>query len=190
MDGLNHSVITGECSGCVAYREKVARLEEKLEEKMESYQEEVFTLRDENARLETANAAVRDELGRIQAWAEDGPQKVWNHIVIEGCKRMLAALSDTAGGGWLRGLPFSVLVSTWVKAQPEMVAGIREGVKAMKEGRVTPWEDVEKELGLEGWPEAREQAAKAIEAARRHGTFEHGWVVARLDEAADALRRE
>jgi len=30
VDGLNHSVITGKCSGCVAYRAKVARLEEEL----------------------------------------------------------------------------------------------------------------------------------------------------------------
>jgi len=29
---------------------------------------------------------------------------------------------------------------------PEMREGIAEGVKAMKEGRVTPWEKVEKEL--------------------------------------------
>lgn len=44
----------------------------------------------------------------------------------------------------------------------------------------------------EGWmsPEVREQAAHAIDAARRHGHFDFGWVVARLDEAADALRED
>ena len=55
---------------------------------------------------------------------------------------------DIVEDGWLRGLPFSVLVSVWVKAQPEMMAGIREGVKAAKEGRVTPWEEVKRELDL------------------------------------------
>lgn len=31
----------------------------------------------------------------------------------------------------------------------EILKGIKEGIKAMKEGRVTPWEDVKKELGLD-----------------------------------------
>ena len=41
-----------------------------------------------------------------------------------------------------------------------------------------------------GWLELREQVRHAIEAARLHGTFKHGWVVARLDEAAAALGEE
>lgn len=77
MDGLNHSVISGECPGCVEYKAQVAR-------------------------LGGEKAAVRDELGKMQAWAEDGPQKVWNHIVAEGCKHMLAALSDTGEGTEVR----------------------------------------------------------------------------------------
>ena len=41
----------------------------------------------------------------------------------------------------------------------------------------------------QGWlpPEKVKQVQRAIEVARRHGLFEHGWVVARLDEAAAAL---
>ncbi len=58
---------------------------------------------------------------------------------------------DIIEDGWLRGLPFNVLVATWVKAQPEMMAGIREGVAAMKEGRVRPWEEVERELFPGDW---------------------------------------
>lgn len=50
---------------------------------------------------------------------------------------LLAALSPDAGKGWLPG-----------GLDRE---AIREGVKAMKEGRVTPWEDVERELGLEDY---------------------------------------
>ncbi len=36
-----------------------------------------------------------------------------------------------------------------VRADPEFMAGVREGVKAMKEGRMTPWSEVTKELGIE-----------------------------------------
>lgn len=53
---------------------------------------------------------------------------------------------DIIEDGWLRGLPFNVLVSVWVKQQPDFMAGIREGVKAVKEGRVRPWDEVEREL--------------------------------------------
>ena len=32
---------------------------------------------------------------------------------------------------------------------PEVRVAIREGVKALKEGRIRPWSEVEKDLGLE-----------------------------------------
>lgn len=33
-------------------------------------------------------------------------------------------------------------------ADPKFMAELREGVRAVKEGRITPWEDVKKELGI------------------------------------------
>ncbi len=39
-------------------------------------------------------------------------------------------------------------VAACVKADPEFMAGIREGLRARREGRMRPWSEVEKELGI------------------------------------------
>ena len=36
-----------------------------------------------------------------------------------------------------------------MKSLTELLRGIREGVKALNEGRIRPWSEVEKELGME-----------------------------------------
>lgn len=43
---------------------------------------------------------------------------------------------------------FAPGMAEWAKAHPEIVAGLREGLKDYREGRMRPWEDVKKELGL------------------------------------------
>lgn len=36
-----------------------------------------------------------------------------------------------------------------LKASPDFLEGIRAGVAALREGRITPWEEVERELGID-----------------------------------------
>ena len=44
--------------------------------------------------------------------------------------------------------PFPEYLARYMKASPSFMDGIRRGVTAFKEGRISPWEDVERELGL------------------------------------------
>ena len=100
------------------------------------------------ARLEAAIEAKDVALGDLEQRAKSLiADKQWaGYSRLKAMAQIArAALSPDAGKGW----PLT-------EADRE---AIREGVKAMKEGRVTPWEDVERELfGGEGGlpPEVKE----------------------------------
>jgi len=42
----------------------------------------------------------------------------------------------------------AALMVNYVKQSPDLMAGIRRGVTAMKAGRVKAWKEVKRELGL------------------------------------------
>ena len=44
--------------------------------------------------------------------------------------------------------PFPEYMARFVRTSPDFLSGVRTGIAALKEGRITPWEDVERELGL------------------------------------------
>ena len=45
-------------------------------------------------------------------------------------------------------MTFPEHVVKYVKESPDIMDGIRRGVADLNEGKVTPWEDVKRELGL------------------------------------------
>jgi len=39
-------------------------------------------------------------------------------------------------------------IAAYVQETPDLIHGIRRGVAAFREGKVTPWEEVKRELGV------------------------------------------
>ena len=87
------------------------------------------------------NAAMREALENAPEKHSDGPDEAIYRYWYDGYRKL--ALSPDAGKCYVL-----------TEADRE---GIRKGVEAMKEGRVTAWEDVKKELGL-GDPDAGKEA--------------------------------
>ena len=58
------------------------------------------------------------------------------------------------------------------------LAGIREGIKALEEGRITPWDEVAQELGLNDDTALLEACREAL---RRSNSVDDT-IIARLDE--------
>ncbi len=42
--------------------------------------------------------------------------------------------------------PFSEYMAKYVRISPDFLSGARAGIAALNEGRIRPWEDVEREL--------------------------------------------
>ncbi len=162
---------------CVAVDAQVARLEADLK----ALNSHLDASLESQARLEGEKAALRGAIDEAAGLLGEEYLRTRNLTVGSVAVGLRAALSGD-GKGWLHGLPFNDLVAAWVKAQPEMVAGIREGVKAMKEGRVTPWEDVERELGFGKGMEVREQAY--TKASLVIGLLKTSWADRRMPSAA------
>ena len=45
-------------------------------------------------------------------------------------------------------VPFPEYLANYIKASPDFMEGIRAGVAALREGKITLWEDEEQELEL------------------------------------------
>lgn len=44
---------------------------------------------------------------------------------------------------------FPDYMAMWVKQSPDLMAGIKRGVAAFRQGNVRPWKDVKRDLGLD-----------------------------------------
>jgi len=49
-------------------------------------------------------------------------------------------------------LPFSEYVAHYVKASPDFIEGIGRGLAALRAGKVRPWGDIKRDLGLGSSP--------------------------------------
>ena len=45
-------------------------------------------------------------------------------------------------------MPFPEYVAKYVRESPDLMDGIKRGVAAVREGKITSWEDARRELGL------------------------------------------
>ena len=48
----------------------------------------------------------------------------------------------------LLSLPFNEYMAIYIRHDAEFMAGIRRGLKELKEGKIRPWEEIRRELGL------------------------------------------
>ena len=60
-------------------------------------------------------------------------------------------MSGYEGDGFddLLSLPFNEYLAVYIRHDAEFMAGIRGGLKDLKEGKIQPWSEIRKELGLE-----------------------------------------
>jgi len=60
-------------------------------------------------------------------------------------------MSGYEGDGFddLLSLPFNKYLAVYIRHDAEFMAGIRRGMKDLKEGKIQPWSEIRKELGLE-----------------------------------------
>jgi len=60
-------------------------------------------------------------------------------------------MSGYEGDGFddLLSFPFNEYLAVYIRHDTEFMAGIRRGLKDLKEGKIQPWSEIRKELGLE-----------------------------------------